>query len=150
MKKLLISSSIALLCAIQPAQAVSFSNSDGSRLSAVCIAAADSDKALTKKAREYGFNQKDLNSFTCNGLSIEEFGKKYRGVSGSETIKVYAFEKTGDTRETELCVAAATSNDVYKTVKAKLFKGSSVNKIQCNGLPIEKFARRYGNKGFKM
>lgn len=150
MKKLLIAGSIFLLSGTQVTQAVNFSNSDGSRLSSICIAAAESDKALTMKAREYGFNQKDLNSFTCNGLSIEEFGNKYRGMGSDETVKVYAFEKTGDTRETELCVAAATSNEEYKTVKAKLFKGSSVNKIQCNGLPIDKFARRYGNKGFKM
>ena len=150
MKSLLMISSMVLLSTANVAQAVNFNNSDGSRLTAVCIAAAESDKALTKKAREYGFNQKDLESFTCNGLSLTEFGNKYRGMSADETVKVYAFERTEDTRETELCVAAATSNEAYKAVKTKLFKSGSVKKIQCNGLPIDKFARRYGNKGFKM
>ena len=100
--------SIALLSFANSANAVSFKNSDGSRLSSVCIAAAESDKALMIKAREYGFNQKELNSFTCNGLSLTDFGNKYRGMSADETIKVYAFERTEDSRETELCVAAAT------------------------------------------
>ena len=150
MKSLLTVSSIVLLSSIISAQAVTLNNSDGSRLTAVCIASAESEKALTLKAREHGFSQKDLDSFTCNGLSVEEFGKKYRGMKSEETIKVYAFERTEDNRETELCVAAATSNEAYMAVKAKLFSGSTVNKIQCNGLPIDKFARRYGNKGFKM
>lgn len=148
MKKL-ITSIIVLLSSIQTAHAVTFNNSDGSRLSSICIAAVESDKALQKKARAYGFNQQDLNAFTCNGLTIDAFAKKYRGVTADETIKVYAFERTEDSRETELCVAAATSNDEYKATKARLFKGRSVSKIYCNGLPLDKFARRYGNKAFK-
>ena len=148
MKKLLSIGSVLLLLFTSYSNAVEFANSDGSHLTAVCIAAADSDQALKAKASEFGFDQDDLESFTCNGLSLKEFGKKYRNSTSQGVIRVYAFEMTEDSRETELCVAAATSNEIYKQVKKRLFKGAKVDKIECNGLPIAKFAKRYGNKGF--
>lgn len=148
MRKLLTLGSILLLSVSSFSHAIEFANSDGSRLTEVCIAAADSDKALEKKASEYGFTQEDLDAFTCNGLSIDAFGKKYRNAKSQAVIKVYAFEMTEDSRETELCIAAATSNEIYKQVKKKMFKGAPVGRIECNGLPIAKFAKRYGNRGF--
>ena len=130
------------------ATAVTFTNSDGSKLSAICIAAVESDEALARSIRQFGFTKRDLNAFTCNGLKVDEFAKKYRNTAEDEVVRVYAFEVTQDNRESQLCVAAATSNQKYKEVKRALFGSSSVSGIVCNGLPLDKFARRYGNKKF--
>lgn len=129
-------------------RAVTFTNSDGSKLSAICIAAVESDEALTRSIRQFGFSKRDLNAFTCNGLKVDEFAEKYRNTPEDEVVRVYAFQVTDDNRESQLCVAAATSNQKYKEVKQSLFGSSSVSGIVCNGLPLDKFARRYGNKKF--
>lgn len=150
MKKLLVLSATLMLFISPLTQAVEFANSDGSKLTSICIAAVESDSAMNAKAKEFGFNEADLKSFTCNGLSLKGFAAKYRNTKSKGVIKVYAFEKTGDTRETELCVAAATSNEAYKQVKKDLFKGAQVSEVYCNGLPLKKFAKRYGNRGFSL
>ncbi|MCV2884613.1 hypothetical protein OE749_07890 [Aestuariibacter sp. AA17] len=139
-----------LICCSLPAHGVTFTNSDGSNLSAVCIAAAKSDDALREALKQFGFNQRDLDVFTCNGLPIDEFAKRYNDTEGNDIVRVYAFEAREDNRETQLCVAAATSNQTFIDVKNRLFGQKRVSDIYCNGIPIEKFARRYGNKQFSL
>lgn len=147
MKKTVIA--LTTLVGLLPAtQAVELVSGDKSNLTEMCIAAAQSDEMLRLKAREYGFSVKELDSFTCNGMSLEEFADEYRDNDSGEPLMVYTFEAAEDSRESQLCVAAATSNEAYMAVKGRLYDGK-VGDIACNGLPIERFAQRYGNKGFK-
>ncbi|MCC2617805.1 hypothetical protein LJ739_16255 [Aestuariibacter halophilus] len=129
--------------------AVNLVSGDNSNLTAMCIAAATSDDAMDAKAKEYGFSKAELESFSCNGMTLNEFAKKYRDDTSGQAVVVYTFENTGDNRESELCIAAATSNEAYKEAKQRLF-GGKVGQVACNGLSIDKFAKRYGNRGFKM
>ena len=57
MKKLLVLSATIMLFISPLTQAVEFANSDGSKLSSICIAAVESDSAMNAKAKEYGFNE---------------------------------------------------------------------------------------------
>jgi hypothetical protein len=129
--------------------AVDLVSGDNSNLTAMCIAAASSDDMVKAKAKEFGFSKKELNTFTCNGMTLKEFAKTYRDDTSGTPVVVYTFEETVSSRETQLCIAAAKSNAAYDKVKEELFDGK-VEKVVCNGLSIERFARRYGNRGFKI
>ena len=147
MKKSLLVLSVLALCTSPFTLAADLVSGDNSNLTAICIAAAESDAAMEAKAEEFGFNQTELQTFSCNGMTLKEFAKKYRDNTSGKAVVVYTFEKTQDSRESELCFAAVTSREVYEKVKQSMFNGR-VDDVQCNGLPIEKFARRYGNRGF--
>lgn len=146
-KSLLTLASLAVFLAPQ-AFAAKLVSGDNSNLTAVCIAAAESEQALQAKADEFGFSKADLSTFSCNGMTLKDFATKYRDDKSGKPVFVYTFENTGDNRESELCIAAATSNEAYLAAKESLF-GGKVGDVACNGLPIEKFAKRYGNRGFK-
>ncbi|MEW9797718.1 hypothetical protein [Alteromonas sp. CYL-A6] len=147
MKKILIAFVAALLAA-PFSQAVELVSGDKSNLTELCIAAAQSDEMLRLTVRQYGFSQTELDSFTCNGMTLEEFADAYRNNDSGKPVMVYTFEVAEDSRESQLCVAAATSNEAYMEAKERLYDGK-VGDIACNGLPIERFAKRYGNKGFR-
>lgn len=138
--------SLVTLCASN-VQAVNLVSGDNSNLTAMCIAAATSEAAMQAKAEEFGFSKSELKGFSCNGMTLREFAKKYRDDTSGKPVVVYTFENTGDNRESELCIAAATSNEAYESAKQRLFDGK-VGMVTCNGLSIEKFAKRYGNRGF--
>jgi hypothetical protein len=131
------------------AHAVDLVSGDNSNLTAMCIAAASSDEMVEAKAKEFGFSKQELDMFTCNGMTLKEFAKEYRDDTSGTPVVVYTFEETVSSRETQLCIAAAKSNAAYEKVKKELFNGK-VEKVACNGLSIERFAKRYGNRGFKI
>ncbi len=135
------------------AEQVNFVNADASIYSELCIAAVTSKDALDKKAAEYKFSADDMKKFSCNGLELDDFVKKYGPGSGSknEGLKVFAFEKSMQNTESDICVAAATSNDAFKAIKAKVGRSDDYYKeIHCNDIPLTRFAKRFGNKDFKI
>ena len=127
---------VVVFAAAQSVSAVEFVNKDGSVLSEQCIAAVESGKSYR------AFQGKDI---SCNGVSISEFVKQHQVASSNP--KVIAFENANNNPETEVCIAAATSNEVYSDVTARL--GIKSASVQCNGLKLNTFAKRY-NKEFKI
>ncbi|BFT30569.1 hypothetical protein D210916BOD24_17450 [Alteromonas sp. D210916BOD_24] len=138
-----------LFVSVFNAYAVDLVSGDNSNLTAMCIAAATSDEHVDAKAKEFGFSSQELESFTCNGMTLKEFAKEYRDDTSGTPVVVYTFEETVSSRETQLCIAAAKSNEEYEKVKKDLFNGN-VDSVACNGLSLERFAKRYGNRGFKI
>lgn len=127
-----------------------FVNADDSKHSDICIAAVESKKALKLKATEYRYSQAQIDRFSCNGISIEEFAKKHRSSSSKKQIQVFSFDNSVGSIEADICIAAAHSNKMYKKIKSSVKKPASFfNSIACNGVPLKVFANKYGNKSFK-
>ena len=147
MKKLLLSTATLAMVFASTSNAATFVNGDGSNYSEVCIAATVSDEAMKAKAAEFGYSSGDLRSFNCNGLSLEKFGKKYRGKASdaSKPMKIYAFTAEDDSKETQLCVAAATSKEMLEQVKKELYGSKSAANVSCNGMSLKEFAKRYSS-----
>ena len=89
---------------------------------------------------------------TCNGLLIKEFANKYRSNPSAtgKSQKVFAFINANGTKETKLCIAAATSNEKFSKVKSELFgrDRETVQDISWNDLRITSFAKKHGNAEF--
>lgn len=135
------------------AQQTELVNADSSIFSEICIAAATSDDALKQKAAHYKFGNAELANFTCNGLDLEKFAKKFRQSPGENASKVavFAFDKTMDNVETEICVAAATSNQAFAALQQTLQKPEVFySNVNCNDVPLKLFAKKHGNKEFKL
>lgn len=134
------------------AQETELVNADASIFSEMCIAAATSDAALKEKAAQYKFGSAELENFTCNGLSLDRFAKKFKQSMGENSTKVavFAFDKTMENIETEICVAAATSNEAFAALQGTLNKPAPFYAdVSCNDVPLERFAKKHGNKDFK-
>lgn len=135
-----------------PSKADSFVNADGSKESAVCIDAAKSSMNIKALQKKYKMSKRQINAIACNGLLLPEFVTKYEAkLKSGAQVKVFAFSKEVGNVETELCIAAATSNDVLKSAmkkhkKTRLF----VTELTCNKMPIKAFAKKYGNKQFSI
>lgn len=114
------------------ASAVEFINKDGSELSEICIAAAQSGKATR------------TGNVQCNGMPIREFAKQFD--TQADAAKVIVFENVNNAPETQVCIAAATSNEAFEETVTRL--NVNTNKVECNGSKLNKFAKRY-NKQFK-
>ena len=121
---------------VQVAQAAEFVNKDGSALSEQCIAAVESGKSHR--------NFEGV-AISCNGVTISQFVKENRVAKAA--AKVFAFENANNAPETEVCIAAATSNETFSNVSSRL--GIKSNDVKCNGLHLNTFAKRY-NKKFKI
>jgi hypothetical protein len=135
------------------AEDVKFVNADASIYSEVCIAAATSEAALAQKAAQYKISAEALDKFTCNNLSLEQFARKYQGdgEGKDQTIQVFAFEKSGDVNDAEVCIAAATSNDAFIALRSKMNKPDRYFlDVHCNDIPLTRFARKFGNKEFSV
>ena len=135
------------------AQETQLVNADASIFSEICIAAATSDEALKQKAAHYKFGDAELENFTCNGLSLEKFAKKFKQSTGENSTKVavFAFDKKMENVETEICVAAATSNEAFTSLQNTLKKPAQFyTDVSCNDVPLQLFAKKHGNKDFKL
>jgi len=135
------------------AEQTSFVNADASIYSELCIAAVTSAELLEQKAAEYKFSKNDMKKFSCNGMELDDFVKKYGPGSGSKNsgLKVFAFEKSMQNTESDICVAAATSNEAFAAIKAQVGRSDDYFKeIHCNDIPLARFARKFGNKDFKL
>lgn len=135
------------------AQETELVNADATIFSEICIAAATSDAALKEKAAHYKFGSAELENFTCNGLSLERFAKKFKQSMGERSTKVavFAFDKTMNNIESEICVAAATSNEAFAALQSTLNKPVQYYaEVSCNDIPLQRFAKKHGNKDFKL
>ena len=78
------------------------------------------------------------------------YNKNFTGAL-NKPVKVFSFDNDIGNVEADICIAAASSNDHYEMVKQKLLKRKSYYKsISCNGMPLATFAKKHGNKKFKM
>ena len=119
------------------ANAVEFVNQDGSELSNLCIEAVNEGR----------LNSSKLENLTCNGISVKKFVNKYRTTKAASVSQAFSFESKDNTAESELCVAAATSNKAYEQTKNRLFGRVDTRQIACNGKSLASFAKKY-NKAF--
>jgi|GEM_PF-2306537 len=136
------------------AENVKFTNADGSVHTDICIAAATSKVALEKKAKEHGYSKSKIAKFNCNGLPLKKFVKKYNPIALAalnKPLKVFSFDNNTGNIEADICIAAARSNESFEMIKSKLAKPRAYyKKISCNDMPLSKFARKYGNKKFRI
>jgi hypothetical protein len=129
---------IAVITVTAPvAQAVEFINKDGSKLSELCIVAAQNETVV---------NRIEASNVLCNNMNLKSFVKQYRNAETQSSIKAVTFEKANSTPESELCIAAATSNEAFAQAKVG-FNKVTINSVACNGVELVKFAKRY-NKSF--
>lgn len=154
MKKFILFSLALSFSSYSMSEGVKFVNADDSKHSDICIAAADSKMALKEKAKQFNYSKEQIERFTCNGMPIDDFADKYRaskkGGSGG-TVNVFSFDNSVGSIEAELCIAAANSNKSFNDLKSTMSKlDTYFESITCNGVPLERFARKYGNKKFRL
>ncbi|TDJ28350.1 MAG: hypothetical protein E2O61_14900 [Gammaproteobacteria bacterium] len=151
--KYLFSAILALCFSVSAiAQNYVLINGDGSKYSELCIAATVSEQALSALARKHIVYPSEVGEITCNGLLIKEFANKYQSNPSAtgKSQKVFALINANGTKETKLCIAAATSNEEFSKVKSELFGKDrrTVQDISCNDLRIASFAKKHGNVEF--
>jgi len=131
-----------------------FVNGDGSKHTEICIAAIKSDQALKEVAAKNGYSALTISQLNCNGMNIAKFAKMYRAHENStdtKMMKVFSFDNEIKNLEADICIAAATSNDKYSALRHGLTKPISYYRaISCNGMSLTTFARKFGNKSFKI
>jgi hypothetical protein len=122
---------------------VKFVNADGSDLSNLCIAAAQSDSTVHALAAELDIPV--ANDVLCNDKPIHSFAGQYRAKAEVETV--YYVSVANQSPETRLCVAALTSAEEFTSLKAEFFGDVAVEReVSCNGQPLGQFVRRYQNR----
>jgi hypothetical protein len=154
MKKVCIAVVTMVLATSTYAKEAKFVNGDGSAHSEICIAAIQSDQALKAKSEEHGYSSAKMSQLSCNGMSIGKFAKMYRNQAvdaDNKAVKVFSFDNEMQNLEADVCIAAASSNEKYAAIRKGLTKPKSYYRtITCNGMPLASFAKKYGNKSFKM
>jgi hypothetical protein len=124
---------------------VKFVNADGSTLSGLCVAAAQSDKPVSDLAIEMGLSAFAGDEVLCNGTPIRTFAGQFR--ADASVAAVYVVSGANQAPETQLCLAALHSKEEYARVKATHFNDVAVEReIVCNGLPLQQFVRRYQDR----
>lgn len=125
---------------------------DASELSKLCVAAASAEShaellALTAAA---GIARSELPTLRCNGMALTRFAAKYGGAKPVSLVENsssmgYLLRKTDSSPLTELCAAAAMSDAEYAKVKSTYFSNdASIDaEVQCNGLPLKSFVRKF-------
>lgn len=122
---------------------VKFVNADGSALSSLCIAAAESGKAVGTLAAEMSISAS--HEVRCNDKPIHAFAGQFRAEAVAATS--YVLSKANARPETQLCVAAVHSQEEFTTLLNTHFAGVDVSRsITCNGQPLNEFVRRYQNR----
>lgn len=137
------------------AKSFEFVNGDGSNKSEVCVAATISKSSWENKAGELQLGDADLQSFTCNGYPIEEFGNQYRGKQQSDEsagpVKVFAFTTDTVRVAAELCIAGSTDNvSLYNAMKKTKTPKNNMYLVRCNGMSIKRFSKKFGNKKYRI
>lgn len=130
------------------ADAARFVNGDGSALTNMCIDAIETDDSFRKLAKFYGFEDMAESDLVCNGLSLSRF--KIRYANSEEVNTVLSFSKSDLSPTTELCFAAVTGADNLESLKESYNSktNSDVEKVTCNGMPLDRFVRRYAADAF--
>lgn len=143
---------LLLVCVSGHLKAETLINADGKKESQACIDATKTSMTIKALQKKYDLTMRQMNALACNGIPIKEFVEKYQVRNDvSDTLKVFTFSQEVGNVETELCIAAATSNEVLKLAMEKHQKTKMyIADLTCNELPIKKFAKRYGNKEFNI
>jgi len=132
------------------AQGVEFINSDGTDNADLCIAATVSNDELLMKTKQLNMSESDLTSFSCNGYSIADFAEKYKN-SSEKTVNVYTFDSDTKNVVVKLCMAAATSNKALKeAMKEANVAKNDLYLIKCNGKSVKTYAKKNGNKKYRI
>jgi hypothetical protein len=117
-------------------------SADGSDLSKLCIAAAESTSTIGALAAEMNIPASDV---LCNDKPIHHFAGQFRAKAASATA--YVLSVGNQSPETRLCVAALTSVEEFAALKAEFFGDVTVEReVRCNGLPLGQFVRRYQDR----
>jgi hypothetical protein len=118
-------------------------SSDGSDLSNLCVAAAQSDSTVRDLAAE--MNIPAASDVLCNDQPIHHFADQFRAEAAASTQ--YVVSVANQSPETRLCVAALTSPSEFASLKAEFFGDVAVERVvTCNGLPLSQFVRRYQDR----
>lgn len=126
---------------------------DDSALSQLCVAAAaaESRDALLTLTDAAGIARHELPTVLCNGMPLTRFSLKYGNAKLETAVKStagagYVLLKSDSSPLTELCAAAAVSEQEYSKVLETYFSNDSTveSEVQCNGIPLKTFMRKYG------
>lgn len=131
---------------------------DDSSLSSLCVAAAASPLQLSQIAGTHGVSPGEIDTVYCNDIPLKRFVKKYGSYTPSapqarsSEVAGYLLRKTDTSPLTELCAAAAVSEQEYAKVKEELFKDERVldAEVLCNGQPLKSFVRKFRNADVKL
>jgi len=148
MKKIAIIFTAVFGMAQAYAGGATFINGDGSALTNMCIDAIESGDSFKKLAKFYGFSHLSESDVVCNGLSISRFKDRY--ADSEEVNTVLSFSKADLSPTTELCFAAVTGADNLESLKESYHSktDNDVEKVTCNGMPLDRFVRRYAADAF--
>lgn len=120
-----------------------FVGQDESSATNLCLLAAQQGYASAKQfARiEQRLKSAEFDAIECNGQGIRSFARTYKHeVNSQEQVTEYQFKLVDSTEATKSCAYAA-QNGLDQAIKRD---GHKVVKYSCNGLPIRRFVRRYG------
>jgi hypothetical protein len=148
MKKLFLVSLLLTSAGLAHAETPPMVSADGSDLSAICIAAVESREAMYDKAAELGVRHFTESELRCNDKTVSRFLATYRVEAEPKPVG-FVFSKTDDSPTTELCLAAVKSEQEYMAVKEQYFSNDEAveTEVQCNGMPLLTFARKYRAPG---
>ncbi len=129
------------------ASALELEPSDNSELSRVCVAAVESAGTLESILRENNVRVSNANEVLCNNTPITEFARTYKKQDISHTNVNAIFKNADASTESQLCIAAATSNEEFSRAKRRFLAKVSPKHVACNGMALVKFAKQY-NRAF--
>ncbi len=128
---------------------------DDSALSKLCIAATEvsSRQELLALTTAAGISSPELPTIRCNNQPISRFAFKYSSMkTAGEPAQAskplgYLLRKTDESPFTELCAAAAMSEQEFSKVKQLYFTNDDKVEVEvmCNGIPLKSFVRKYRN-----
>lgn len=142
MKKLKLATMLALLIpAVSVAETPRLVNGDGSKLSALCIAAAEASSPLSGSVLD-PVQRKEL---LCNGQPVDRFVLHIRKQS-----KQLVFQTSDESALSRLCLAAIRSEEDYRRIASKHFadERNLEQNVYCNGVPLPRFVRKYRGRQF--
>ena len=144
MKSILVLSTLMLSFNPVQAESVHLTSADGSDLSALCVAAASSDRPVAETAWSYGISRNEMNEIRCNGIALDQFADKYR-VKAPLAARALVLKKSDDSDLTELCYRALSSFEQYQQLlnQRRLTDANLQSELACNGMPVIDFVSRY-------
>ena len=149
MKSLFLFSSLLLLTSQAQAFTKNFKfvGVNESEATTLCLTAASEglEAAKTLAAQSARYSVSEFYSTTCNGENISRFSKKYQKQTSNvekavKTAKAeYQFKALDNNDATLLCTLAAEQG--FQAVLQQ--QGYKAKSIYCNGMQIQRFARRF-------
>lgn len=138
---------LALTTLLPTANAFEFEPSNNSALTKACLAAIEPGMSVEKALRQNALRTVSKSEVLCNDKPIADFAREYKADDASNKIINAKFASSNESTETQICIAAATSNTKFQETTERLSSSASLSEIQCNGMTLSKFAKQY-NKSF--